>query len=263
MGDLLNVSDLQSLAPESYVEPGFVATVHSVVPRRGKAPMRAQLLDVNNGDHITAALWNSPRIAAGDLVEFSGRGIKMKEFHDKLEVSIMKETDVRVVGGGLPRNSVPGTGGRPPTPSEEARAHRPDPAAQTEFNTDGDPLTVAANNVKRFHQGMNRQAVLLCWSYIYSRRILLRLQADMGFQFDPSEEESRIRTIATTLVIEANKQGLAGLVVNLDSPDPGAQRASAPRHPTAASVVEPKTNIPKYTPAPERFQAPPGDDIQV
>lgn len=261
---LLNVRDLMTLADGSFVEPGFVAVVASLEPAQGKKPMRAQLVDVDGGDTISSALWSRPRILQGQTVEFSGKGIIIKEFHNQPEVNINRETDVRVVGGGIPRNSVGAGARRTAGPRDDTRGADPEPArgpAQSDFNTDPDPKTIAENNAANFHLGMRRQALLLAHCWIYSRRLFQKLQDQCGFVFDKSQEEAWIRATVHGLHIEANRKGLDGIVCNLDVPPPAPKAKTAPPRQDPPPAPPPAAAR-DQTRNPERFQDDPAADLE-
>lgn len=245
----------------AWVEPGFVAIVGQVIPRKGKAPMRAVMIDTQGGETITAALWGSPRIRESDTVEFSGKGITIKEFNNQPQVSVSDKADVRVVGGGIARNSVPAARRGPVDDTRGGSAEPVRRPIQSDFSTDGDPLAIAANNAKNFHQGMARQALLLAHCWIYSRRLFQKLQDECGFVFDKTQEENWIRSTATGMHIEANRKGLDSIVCNLDVKPPKQQAPAAPAAPREERRPDPPP-APDQTREPERFRSKASEDVQ-
>lgn len=203
---MLSVAQVLALAPgddknASWINPGFTAFVSRLeekTSQKGKKYYPCTLRAVNGEQTIEASFFAAPAFKEGDVVEFSGKGLRRTEYNGNAQVSTGKETAIRVLPG-APRQA-------PPPQTNNRRAEDPAPP--------GDDNPAAEGTI--FHNGMKKNALLWihCWRYAG------RIQEKLGVVFQPEQNQA----LVSTLFIESCKQGLRSCV----PPLAGSPKATPP-----------------------------------
>lgn len=212
---MLTVAQVLALAPgdknnASWIDPGFIALVSRIEPKQGKRPWWACSLSQpdNLDETVELAVFGAPPpFKEGDVVEFSGKGIRREEYNGYQKVAITKDTLIRVLEVRPPA--------RQPAPAQHHQPAAHQPAPSTAIEPEGG------------EQILNDQLAKMARLYVKCWRKAIQIQEQIGGIFPPEDQ----RAITGTIFIECCKKGLTSIVKT--TPQPAAQpqggRADAPR----------------------------------
>lgn len=125
----LSVAQVLEIVPsdDSWVNEGFAALVRSIkapAPDSKKKFWTCLLGDVTGAASITMTVFFAPKFRVGDIIEFSGSGIKRTEYNGQAKVTIGQKTEVHIrQRGQTPAASSP--------PAEEQRREQEPPRQES------------------------------------------------------------------------------------------------------------------------------------
>ena len=125
---LLTVGEALELPPgtqdkASWINPGFsglVELVESFNANSGKTFYNVTVVDPDNNSIAIHALFPTPpKFNEGQIVEFSGKGLRRQEYKGKPQFAVSAGTEIHVLG------NAPGRQSNPPPAHQQAPAQRP------------------------------------------------------------------------------------------------------------------------------------------
>lgn len=199
----LSVAQLLEIVPseDSWVNDGFTAVVRAIKPppaNDAKKFWKCTLADTTGSATISMTVFFAPKFSEGDQIDVVGQGIKRKEYNGTAEVSVGQKSEIHIVGRAV-RNQEPGTA----SPA----------AAGAEAQPKGD-----------FHKVMKRQALLYLHCLDYARQVDAKNKAVTGTHLVPD----LFQACVSSLFIEANRQGISGMVPAFGAQPQSAQPAQTP-----------------------------------
>lgn len=100
----LTIAQLCGLAPDSWVNDGFIATVRTIEIKNKKAGgnfWKCALADPTGATTVNCSLFVAPRFKQGDVIEVTGKGIKYKDGQYGKEVSVSDKASINVLGASV------------------------------------------------------------------------------------------------------------------------------------------------------------------
>lgn len=107
---MLTVGQVLELAPgdkqnATWINPGFVGQIESIesfTSNKGDRFFNVGVVDPDNANiAIGTLLSNDPKFKEGDIVEFSGKGLRRTEYKNKAQFSTGRDTDIIVTRSGV------------------------------------------------------------------------------------------------------------------------------------------------------------------
>lgn len=101
---MLSVAEVCELPPGDkenavWINPGFQGVVRTITLRQGqKKSWPCIIADTIGSATLEVCFFQAPKFEEGDLVEFSGKGLRRTEYNGKAQAAIGKDTNVHVLG---------------------------------------------------------------------------------------------------------------------------------------------------------------------
>jgi hypothetical protein len=137
---MLTVGQVLELAPgttdnTTWINPGFtgkIELVSSFQAKSGKTFYNVTVVDPDNTNIAIHALFSkAPKFQEGQLVEFSGKGLRRQEYNNKPQFAVSDSTDIIVTEGGVRHHEARATAapGRQPAARQPAAGSSGGPPA--------------------------------------------------------------------------------------------------------------------------------------
>lgn len=231
--ELITVYDVIGAATDEgeWVNGEFRAVVRNAKPRQGNKPSKADLCDPDSPNIKVAAAWFGGDLNdfEGATCHFGGKGIKVKSYKGKAELTLGKDATVNIVTPAAAGTSRPAPVGQNSAPAAAASAPKSD-----------------VNPEVYFHREMAKQALGYLHCLQYAQDIVTKSKVKL-----PQEQ---FQACVSSLYIEANKQGILHKVPKLREVDANGQplRFIPPDKPAADPAELERQRIEKEKAAAEK-----------